>query len=160
RIPDPLKTSTRASTWEVAPGVTFTHRPPPTAPSPFSLTVAPASPLLALGKRTPSAASSSTETVPLPPPMRKPREEKKNTVGPEVIAEIRRLRLEDPDINLPSVLAKQFGVSAQFVRIAAPLPKAIARRHMEEYLASQGKEKWGYKKRLIRETRQKRKDYW
>ncbi|KZO93632.1 hypothetical protein CALVIDRAFT_556859 [Calocera viscosa TUFC12733] len=159
RIPDPLKTSTRATTWDVAPGVTFTHRPPPTAPSPFSLTAAPASPLLILGKRTPAAASSSTEEIPLPPTLHKPPREKVE-VPNEVVAEIRRLRREDPQVNLPSILAKQFGVTPWYVRIVAPLPRPLARKHMEEEFGKQGREKWGYRKRLIRETRQKRRNYW
>lgn len=117
--PDPLVNNPQAVVTPLQDGdLTFIHRPPPTAPSPFSLSTAPTSPLL--------RPASPPSTV-LPPFVR-PSADK---VLPEratdaTVAEIRRLRRTDPTKYSRGKLAKMFGCTQNFVGTIAAL-KSSAR---------------------------------
>ncbi|EJT98609.1 hypothetical protein DACRYDRAFT_24219 [Dacryopinax primogenitus] len=156
RQPDPLKASPRAKTWTVAPGVTFTHNPPPSVPSPFSLTSAPASPLLALGPRTRTTEPSTINELLLPPRLHRPPKARVALTDGQV-AEIRKLRAHN---QKPYMLAKQFGVSEDYIRLLAPLKRSQRIGAIAKARAKEEREDWGFRKRVIRAIREKRKDFW
>ncbi|KAH8108736.1 hypothetical protein DFH11DRAFT_1071178 [Phellopilus nigrolimitatus] len=114
KIIDPLTSSSQANIQSFPDGVTFVHRPPPTAPSPFSTTILPASPLLRTSEPSSSSpdepsSSSSPETVPVPPRMRREREFPDNRVLTETdFAEMRELRAANPTYYTRTRLAKKF----------------------------------------------------
>ena len=167
RPKDPLSTSKAAVINEIAPGITFIHRPPPTAPTPHSLTTAPSSPLLQKPTTSPDSESSSSpaspgssrsETATLPPVLRSGPPEKRYHLTPAQVAEMRSLRASDPETYTVSVLAKQFDCSRAFVQITAPASNT-RRTSLDADLAEQ-KAGWGHRKRLQREIRQKRHSFW
>ncbi|KAG8722922.1 hypothetical protein FRC08_000022 [Ceratobasidium sp. 394] len=151
RPKDPVLTSPNAKVQQITPDVTFIHNPPSSVPTPYSLTTAPASPLLV--KR-----SSETQTVPLPPELRPT----KPTNGPKLsqaqIEEIKQLRHADPKTNSCQVLARRFGCTPLFVSMVAPLGKEQRQELEKEQKAL--REKWGERKQLIREIRRKRREFW
>lgn len=148
---DPVLNSPNAKVQQISPDVTFIHNPPSSVPTPHSLTTAPASPLLS--KRAPNADTSS-----LPPEIRP----KAKSAGPKLtqpqIEEMRKLRLQDPKTNSCQVLARKYGCSPVFVSMVAPLP-AEQRKEVEKELNEQ-REEWGERKRLVREIRKKRREFW
>lgn len=80
----------------------------------------------------------------------------------EDIAKMRELRVEDPARWTTGELAKRFNCTNMFVRMMAPLEKtqrriALAKRDAlhEHYRA-----RWGEKARLVKEIRDKRKEFW
>jgi hypothetical protein len=154
RPKDPLQTSKNATRYEVSPGVTLIHRPPPTSPTPHSLTTGPASPLLS-----PSPQSSSST---LPPPLKAELPPKKYHLTNEELEGLRRLRAEDPNTWTAGALAQKFGCSQFFVRCAAPLSREQHKKwevNTERELSVR-KDGWGERKKLSREIRQKRKEFW
>lgn len=73
------------------------------------------------------------------------------------VAEIRRLRSEDPDTWTRVKLAEKFGCSQFFVGLIAKNPEKaerVAREHEEM------RQKWGQRRREAREDRARRKVLW
>ena len=135
--------------------VIFIHRPPPTAPSPFSLSTAPASPLL--------RPNPSPIRGPLPPFIR-PSADKAEPprVSDEVVAKIRRLRRSNPAKYSRGKLAKTFGCTESFVAGIAALKKsqrtALIRTRDQKH--AEAREKWSEKKSIVRAIRAKRREFW
>jgi hypothetical protein len=155
RVLDPLK-NTNVDVQELEDdNLTFIHRPPPTAPTPFSTTLEPASPLL----RPPTKPEEGR----LPPLLRPSAYVKEPPrVTPEQMEEIRRLRQEDPEKYSRSRLAEMFNCTSHFVaNIAALHPtqrKQFTRRRDEEHEAV--RQSWGARKSLFMDIRKKRREFW
>lgn len=154
--PDPLVNNPKAAVTTLPEDdLTFIHRPPPTAPSPLSLTTDPVSPLLR-----PSTPPTSS---PLPPFIR-PSADKEvpQRASDEDVAEIRRLRLLNPSKYSRGVLAKMFGTSQNFVGQIAAVKKtkrkALIKSRDEEHELV--REKWSDKKSIVRAIRVRRKEFW
>ncbi|EOA90060.1 hypothetical protein ACJQWK_07539 [Exserohilum turcicum] len=95
-------------------------------------------------------------TAALPPPVRQPYE-KTYHLSEADVAEIRRLRSEDPDTWTRVKLAEKFGCSQFFVGLIAKNPEKaerVAREHEEM------RQKWGQRRREAREDRARRKVLW
>jgi hypothetical protein len=153
--PDPLLNNPNATVTPLKDeDVTFIHRPPPTAPTPFSLSTAPASPLL----RDPSTARG-----PLPPFIR-PSANKAEPprASDEVVAKIRQLRLSNPTEYSRGKLAKMFGCTESFVAAIAALKKpqrtALIRVRDQKHAEARGK--WGERKSILRAISAKRREFW
>lgn len=155
--PDPLVNNPHAVVTSLPDeDLTFIHRPPPTAPSPFSLSTAPTSPLL----RPPSSVAPNT---PMPPLIRP----SANKVQPEratdaTVAEIQRLRRSDPAKYSRGKLAKMFGCTQTFVGAVAALKTsarmATIRTRNQEH--AKIREAWSEKKATVRAIRDKRRGLW
>ncbi|KAH6633679.1 mitochondrial ribosomal protein subunit L20-domain-containing protein [Boeremia exigua] len=116
-----------------------------------------ASPVASPG--TPLSAPSHLPPRPsaaLPPPVRAPYA-KKYHLDDAQIAEIRRLRLGDPEKWTRVKLAERFGCSQFFVGMLVKVPEKAARIEGEHQAA---REKWGRRRREAREEREKRKVLW
>ncbi|OBZ68684.1 hypothetical protein A0H81_11173 [Grifola frondosa] len=153
RAPDPLQNNPHAVYQELPEKLTFIHRPPPTAPTPFSYTTSPASPLLR-GSPAPAAAA-------LPPTLRTDKPEKPR-VSDEDLALIRKLRVEDPFMWTRGALAKRFNCTPWFIGQVTSMKradrkKALALRAQEH---EHFRERWGEKRSMIVEIRRKRKEFW
>ena len=155
--PDPLADNPKAVVTHLPDeNLTFIHRPPPTAPSPFSLTSAPASPLL-------QQASPTDSGIPLPPISRpslnKPQLER---LSDEDVEKIRQLRRSDPETYTRSKLAQMFGCTQTFVGAVAGLKKSqrgsIIRK--EETRREKEQASWSEKKSMVRAMRAKRRELW
>lgn len=161
RPKDPLTTSKNAVVSELAPGITFIHRPPPTAPTPHSLTTAPSSPLLKTVQSSLaslSAAPSTEATNSLPPVLGSGPPNKRYHLTPAQIEEMRELRASNPEKYTVGYLAKHFDCSPAFVQITAPASKT--RRTVVENELEEQRAGWGHRKRLQRDIRQKRRSLW
>jgi hypothetical protein len=93
---------------------------------------------------------------PMPPPL-KPVEEKKYHVTPEQVAEMQKLRRQDPSAWTIDRLAEWYGCSTLFVRICAKNWEA-GKAHAERMEAIRAR--WGRKRALAREDRRRRKELW
>jgi hypothetical protein len=163
---DPLKDNPRALVVPLLEdNVTFIHRPPPTAPSPHSLTTAPSSPLLRPSPPSPPTDSDTQSTVvqQLPPVLRPSAlKEPPPRLSDEAIEEMRRLRLSDPQKYTRGMLARMFGCTTNFVGYVAALkrsqrrPIVAAREEAHERM----RERWGTKKSLAKDIKQKRREFW
>lgn len=152
--PDPLVNNPNAAV-KAFDDLTFIHRPPPTAPSPFSYTTNPASPLL----RPPTLPVDA----PLPPLIRPSAEKiQPPRVTEEVKLEIRRLRLSKPEHYTRGKLAKQFGVTQQFVALVAALPKSKRRAAIKvrEQKHEKARESWSEKRSMVKAIRARRREFW
>ena len=80
----------------------------------------------------------------------------------EDIEEMRRLRKEDPDTWTAASLARKFGCTQTFVMTKAPLKMSERKKRVRARDAEHEKmrSQWGEKKSLIREIRQKRREFW
>ncbi|KAF8208841.1 hypothetical protein K438DRAFT_1917215 [Mycena galopus ATCC 62051] len=146
--PDPLLNNSQAV------DLTFIHRPPPTAPSPYSLTTNPVSPLL--------RPRSPKENLPLPPPSRpKYAKEPLPRASTQTILEIKRLRALDPDRYTCGVLATKFKVTRGFVQAVAALKKSQrnAKRRAQEVIAETERAKWSEKTTTLRLIKAKRRNF-
>jgi hypothetical protein len=92
----------------------------------------------------------------LPPPVRTPYEKKYHLTETE-IAEIRRLRLQDPYTWTRVKLAEKFGCSQFFVSMIVKA-KEKAREVQESH--AEMRKKWGARRREAREDRLRRKELW
>ncbi|MCJ1254037.1 hypothetical protein MMC24_001851 [Lignoscripta atroalba] len=93
----------------------------------------------------------------LPPPVRKPYE-KTYHLNDDQIAELRRLRIEDPFQWTRGKLAEKFNCSPLFVTLvcqASPQRKEHAKQVIENIKA-----RWGPRRRNAREDRAKRREMW
>jgi len=158
--PDPLEGNPNAVVTQLPDeNLTFIYRPPPTAPSPFSLTTAPASPLLQSSK----PDEKTGNPLPLPPISRpslnKPPLER---LSDEDVEKIRQLRRSDPQTYTRTKLAKMFGCTQTFVGAVAALKKSQRRAAIrkEEEKRSGERAGWSEKKTLVREIRAKRRLLW
>jgi len=156
RHPDPLLNNPNTVTTSLPEDLTFIHRLPPSASTPFSYTVNPTSPLLLAESPPPPATGSA-----LPPPLTQPRLEPPR-LSDDKIREIQRLRVQDPRRYTRTRLGEMFGCSPAFVSYMAPLARseqkaALARR---ERVHDKARAQWGEKAALVREIRRKRKEYW
>ena len=157
RPSDPLINNPNAAvkTFE-EDNLTFIHRPPSTAPSPYSLTTAPASPLL-------RPAPSHVEPLPpLPPVLRQPSSKELPRMSNEQIEKMRHLRFSNPTIYSRGKLAKMFNCTQAFVaRMAAlkkPQRKALIRVRDQKH--QKHREKWSEKHALVKAIRAKRREMW
>ncbi|KAF8635845.1 hypothetical protein AX15_000038 [Amanita polypyramis BW_CC] len=157
---DPLEDNPKAVVTHLPDeNLTFIHRPPPTAPSPFSLTTAPASPLLQ--QRNPAPPTDAS--TPLPPISRpsldKPQLER---LSDEDVEKIRQLRRSDPGLYTRSKLAKMFGCTQTFVGAIAGLKKSQRRAMItkEEERREKERASWSEKKQIVRAVRTKRREMW
>lgn len=91
------------------------------------------------------------------PPALKRIQEKKYHVTPEQVAEMQRLRNEDPSRWTIDRLAAEYECSTHFVRICAKNETA-GKAHGERLVLTQNR--WGRKKTLARQDRRRRKDLW
>lgn len=161
KIKDPLS-SPNAIHSQVAPNLTFIQRPPPTAPTPYSLSTAPSSPLLLPPTTLPISNSSILKKAALPPPIQKPHKKPEVKLTDEQIEEIRRLREADPIIHTRQKLARQFGCLPSYIPMIAPLRKvemrkALARREQEH---EANRSRWGERKAMVVAIRKKRRSLW
>ncbi|KAH7910814.1 mitochondrial ribosomal protein subunit L20-domain-containing protein [Hygrophoropsis aurantiaca] len=156
RFPDPLVNNPAATVKTLRDeNLTFIHRPPPTAPTPHSTTLQPASPLLKRPTRVKGTAV---------PPLLRPSAYNPipARVSQETMERIRELRLSDPSTYSRTKLAKMFKCTPNFVSKIAALPrpqrKAFAKKLETEHEAV--REKWGEKKATFVAIRQKRREFW
>ncbi|KAJ7459771.1 mitochondrial ribosomal protein subunit L20-domain-containing protein [Mycena latifolia] len=152
--PDPLVNNPQAVVTDLPDeDLTFIHRPPPTAPSPFSLTTNPVSPLL--------RSRPPQEAIPLPPLSRRPGKELPRA-SEQTMSEIRRLRALDPDRYSTGVLARKFKVTRGFVSSIAALKKSQrrAKRQEQNAVVEKAREKWSEKKTTLMMIKAKRRELW
>jgi len=154
--PDPLVNNPKAAVTPLSTdgSLEFIHRPPPTIASPLSLTTNPVSPLL----RPPSDGR-----IPLPPYLRKSahmRPEKR--LSDEELAELQRLRKKDPRKHSQARLAETFGCTKRFVSLKAALPKPLRKKALirRELAHEKIRADWSDQKRLDRDIRKKRQEFW
>ncbi|KAF9046417.1 mitochondrial ribosomal protein subunit L20-domain-containing protein [Panaeolus papilionaceus] len=153
--PDPLVNNPKAAVTELEEGsLTFIHRPPPTAPSPFSTTLDPISPLL--------RPSASARTGPLPPPSRSTKAHPLVQLTEEQRKQMRELRVSNPAKYTRGVLAKMFGCSNELVGHVAALPKPQRKAALKarEEIHEAHREKWSEKHSLVMAIRKKRREMW
>ncbi|KAI9817026.1 MAG: hypothetical protein M1832_004743 [Thelocarpon impressellum] len=103
----------------------------------------------------PSKTSAASKR--LPPPVRKPYEKKYHLKEPE-IAEIRRLRREDPVTWSREALAKKFECSSLFIGIVCEATKE--HKEKQSRIIEAVKSRWGRKRRTAREDRGRRRETW
>jgi len=156
RPTDPLLDNPKATVTTLEDSqLTLIHRPPPTAPTPHSLTTSPSSPLLR-SKRT-------SQDGPLPPFIR-PSADKHELprVSEEVVEKIRELRRSDPKVYSRGKLAKMFGCTESFVASVAALKKSqrTGLIRLREQQHAVVREKWSEKKAIVRAIRAKRRTFW
>ncbi|KAJ2474231.1 hypothetical protein EV174_005628 [Coemansia sp. RSA 2320] len=94
----------------------------------------------------------------LPPPIREYKPAPRKELTSELRHALTKLRNEDPAHWTVSKLAKKFDVPSQLVLMVAPCPKW--RREEIQRKADADWEKLGYKKRLIRINRLRRRMLW
>ncbi|KAG9315926.1 mitochondrial ribosomal protein subunit L20-domain-containing protein [Chiua virens] len=155
RFPDPLRNSPNAIVTQLdRDKLTFIHRPPPSAPSPFSTTLNPASPLL----RPPSSSSD-----PLPPLLRPSAyAPDPDRLSKEDMEKLKSLRRSNPDLYSCTKLAKMFGCTPSFVSQVAALPRTLRKAFAQRQADKVGAVKagWGERKATLRAIREKRRQYW
>lgn len=156
RPTDPLNNNPTAGVQQLEDdNLTFIHRPPPTAPTPFSTTLEPSSPLL----RPPTKA-----IAPRLPPLLRPSAYVKEPprVTPEQLEEIRKLRREDPEKYSRNKLADMYNTTSHFIaQVAALKPstrKQFYRKREDEH--EKNRERWGERKSLFMEIRKRRREFW
>ncbi|KAI8325924.1 hypothetical protein GQ54DRAFT_295079 [Martensiomyces pterosporus] len=107
--------------------------------------------------RVPKAMPEVSEAD-LPPPVREYKPTPRKPLTDELKHAIRKLRNEDPAHWTVSKLAKKFDVPPQAVLMSAPCPKW--RREEIQRQADDEWEKMGYKRRLIKINRLRRRMLW
>ena len=150
--PDPLVNNPNAVVTTLQDeNLTFIHRPPPTAPSPFSLTTAPSSPLLQPASATPK---------PLPPLLRTTTPPKRMTDA--AVAKMREFRQTDPSKFTTGKLARMFNCTPNFVSLVAALKKPARKERLnlrnEEH--AKIRERWSEKHATVKAVRAKRRELW
>ncbi|KAK2003284.1 hypothetical protein LX36DRAFT_651262 [Colletotrichum falcatum] len=118
----------------------------------------PAAAAAATSQPTPPSLSSSDATRPLPPALNVPSRGPKPRyhLTREDVAEIRRLRAEDPGFWSVTALARKFDCSETFITICTPAPREHKER-LERKLESV-KSRWGAIRTKAREDRSRRKE--
>ncbi|CAO1623834.1 unnamed protein product [Parajaminaea phylloscopi] len=145
---DPLDTDATAVRFPLPSGETFIARPAPASSAAYPLDAS---------IEAPSVLEDSSI---LPPLLKDPSKSKvtRTDLNETEIAEIQKLRSEDPLTNTPRQLAKRFGCSELFVRIVAPASTDVkAFRKQEDRV---NKANRTFKQVLKHETRKARKELW
>lgn len=101
-----------------------------------------------IAREAPVPVSIQAKAAPLTAPY-----EKQYNLTEQQMEEMRQLRREDPQTWTRKKLAEKFNCSQLFVAISAPLPPSA---QSNETVAS----KDGYRRKLIKENRQKRRELW
>ncbi|PPQ67542.1 hypothetical protein CVT26_006844 [Gymnopilus dilepis] len=152
---DPLVNNPKAVVTQLEDeNLTFIHRPPPSAPSPISLTTAPASPLL----RPPSEPYNG----PLPPLSRSGPADPPPRMSDEDLEKLRELRYSDPVKYTRGKLASMFNCTQTFVGLVAPL-KRTARKPIlkdRDALHEEARQRWSEKHSLVKAIAKKRRELW
>jgi hypothetical protein len=120
--------------------------------APTSTSTPPSTPGNASGLKQPNHSSPAAVGNVL-----RPRQEKKYHLTPAQVAEIRKLRAEDPKVWTRVRLAEKFECSQFFVSLCCSSPEIKEQRDKE---LEEIKRKWGRKKTEAREDRQTRKALW
>lgn len=152
---DPLVNNPNAAVTNLEDeNLTFIHRPPPTAPSPYSLTTAPLSPLL----RPPSAPYDG----PLPPLTRTPAKPPKDLLTDAQLKELRELRYSDPRTYTRGKLAKMFKCTQSFVGQVAALKKPERKRvlSIRDKKHQAAREQWSERHSIVKAISKKRRELW
>ena len=155
--PDPLINNPNAAVKTLEEdNLTFIHRSPPTAPSPYSLTTAPVSPLLR------PIAHHVGPPPSLPPVLHRPPHTEPPRMSHEQIEKMRHLRLSNPAVYSRGKLAKMFSCTqafvAQMAALKKPQRKALIRIRDERH--QRNREKWSEKHALVQAIRAKRREMW
>lgn len=154
---DPLVNNPKAAVTKLEEdNLTFIHRPPPTAPTPFSLVTSPVSPLL----RPPTPYDPAT--VPMPPLSRSAPAPAPPRMSDADVVKMRNLRASDPAKYTRGKLAEMFNCTQNFVGTIAPLKKparkvVLAQR---EELHARDREKWSERHSLVKAISAKRREMW
>ena len=163
KVTDPLTTSPNAEVAQLPEGLTFIHRPPPTAPSPFSTTILPSSPLLHPSTSSGEKSPAEQSTVSVPPRLRKERHFPENRVLTEADFEkMRELRASNPIFYTRTRLAKEFNCPPFLVAQKVPLDRKIKKEAIEkvELEHEEIRSKWGEQKSLAMAIKKKRREFW
>lgn len=156
RPTDPLVNNPKAAVTPLEDGeLTFIHRPPPTAPSPYSLSTAPSSPLL--------WASPTPQDGPLPPFIRPSADKiQPGRVSDQDLEKIRKLRHSNPSMYSRGKLAKMFGCTESFIGAVAALkkPQRTSLIKLRDQKHEEARGKWSEKKSIVRAVRAKRRTLW
>ncbi|KAF8158315.1 mitochondrial ribosomal protein subunit L20-domain-containing protein [Crassisporium funariophilum] len=153
--PDPLINNPKAAVKTLEEdNLTFIHRPPPTAPSPFSLTTAPTSPLL--------QSSITPQDGPLPPLSRSAPKQAPPRMSDEDLEKMRELRRSNPTLYSRGKIAKMFNCTQSFVGQVAAVKKTERKALIK--VRDQGhdanREKWSEKHSIVKAIRAKRRELW
>ncbi|KDR82705.1 hypothetical protein GALMADRAFT_220697 [Galerina marginata CBS 339.88] len=134
--------------------LTFIHRPPPTAPSPFSLTTAPVSPLL----RPPTVPYEG----PMPPLSRSPPAAPPPRMSDKDMEKLRQLRYSDPVTYSRGKLSQMFNCTQSFVGQVAPLKKPLRKSliKVRDETHEQARQKWSEKHSIVKAISKKRRELW
>ncbi|KAF9527575.1 mitochondrial ribosomal protein subunit L20-domain-containing protein [Crepidotus variabilis] len=176
RAGDPLVGNPKAKVTKLVEGapelgqpeLTFIHRPPPSAPSPFSLTTSPASPLLV-----PKNDSTTTRLPPLIRPIKSVHSEQTasgagaaSSMPPRMsdadLEKLQELRRSDPFKYSRAKLAEMFNCTPAFVGMVAPLTKSQC-KSTHKVLGEKherSRDKWSEKHSIVMAIRKKRKELW
>jgi len=105
----------------------------------------------------PSAIRTVTPMPRLPPAVRESYQ-KQYALTSEDIAEIRRLRMMDPELWTRDKLAKQFNCSSLFIGIVCE--ESRERKQQQVKALEDIKSRWGLRRRAAREDRMRRRESW
>ncbi|KAH6908033.1 mitochondrial ribosomal protein subunit L20-domain-containing protein [Coprinopsis sp. MPI-PUGE-AT-0042] len=156
---DPLTTSSSSTVTTLSDneGLTFIHRPPPSAPSPISFTTAPASPLLR-----PAPSEAATADTPLPPLLHRKDPVEHAKLSPEEVEKMKTLRASDPRKYSTNALAKMFNCSRLVVSVATRIPTrqrtAIQNERDAKHQAQ--RERWSERHQIVKAVRARRRELW
>ncbi|KZT27391.1 hypothetical protein NEOLEDRAFT_138775 [Neolentinus lepideus HHB14362 ss-1] len=155
KYPDPLSKSPNAVNTPLEGNLTFIHRPPPSSPSPFSYTTSPISPLL----RPPTGHSPQGVPPYIRPSAKKDPPPRMSDAN---LAELKRLRLEDPKKWTRAELARKFNCTTQFVGMVTKVPNALRKEIKREkaQMDEEARTKWGPRRRMVREIAKKKREFW
>lgn len=167
-----LRTKTDPTfTSSIAPSNRISHvvlNPPSSSPSPYHTPPAflpPSDPRRVLLAQSYAYANPYNEpSRRLPPPLdhEAATKAKKYHLTPDDIAEIRRLRQEDPYTWTRKALAEKYDCSQFFVGMVGPLTSSVGEKKKQEEISKseQAKQRWGRRKRWAREERSRRRETW
>lgn len=163
KVVDPLVNNPHASYVQLPDNLTFIHRPPPSLPTPESLTTAPASPLLRAAS---SSATATSWSDPSLPPVSRPALVNKSgpfeRLSDEAIEEMKVLRASNGAEWTRSKLAAKFGCSQSFVSLVAGLKKSEWKKTIREQNTEHEsvRARWGERKTMVRKVRVRRREFW
>lgn len=153
-----------------SPSTRFTIRTP-SSPAPVTLPPS-SSPSTSRSSQSATVSESASPVEPVEEEYELPPQLHKDTpnyskLTPEQVEELQQLRTSDPSHWTRSKLAAKYNVSPFYVGIVGfggknPENLRIGKRVKEMHDQAQidQKEKWGFKKRVDREVRRRRKEFW
>jgi len=160
RVPDPLADAPKV---QLDDNLTFTHRPPPTMPSPESFTTAPSSPLLRPPVQQQGTPTSLTDPS-LPPVSRPSLVPKKQYphMTDRAIQSMKDLRHSDPAKWTCTKLAARSDCSPGFVSLVAGLKSSDWKQQVRNVTEERqrARDRWGEKKALLQKIRAKKREVW